>query len=292
MSPQDGPLPDASDPKMHEDSETYRMAAVRECFEESGLLLAKEKGSFGRGTLLELSQADRDAGRKAIHSERSRFDDWVSQHNGVADTASLVPFTRWLTPENISKRHSAQMYIYFLPIESSSQRTGSGDSGAEAHIPTPDGGVEHTAAQFLYPQEWLDLALRNEVVLFPPQFFLLSIVADFLQCPPSDPKLDRSSIMQEQRDKLMTFVETDGDPPWGQKCISPNQIKQEKGNILILGLGDPGPELRKTGRKGDMERVVKVDLESQAERQMPKSRAKQVVWRKDALRNYDGEGKL
>ncbi len=101
-------------------------------------------------------------------------------------------------------------------------------------------------------------------MLFPPQFFLLSLVADFLKAPSEgEGKLDTDRL-HEQRRQLMDFVEG-GDPRWGEKCISPNPIKKS-GDTLWMGMGEAGPELEGTGRSGDKERVLRVELSGVIER--------------------------
>ncbi|KAL9637299.1 MAG: hypothetical protein Q9164_002286, partial [Protoblastenia rupestris] len=202
---QDGDLPPLDDPRRHEDSEAYRLAAIRECFEESGLLLAKYPSNPSAS--VDLSQQQLDSGRTAIHSQKISFRDWLHHHNAIPDTTSLIPFTRWLTPSNLPKRFSTQMYLYFLPL---SAPFAHGSQINEMHIPTPDGGIEHTAAQFLYPQEWIDMALRREIVLFPPQFFLLSLLAPFLT---SQAGANHAALLK-QRERLTNWVETDGEPSW------------------------------------------------------------------------------
>jgi 8-oxo-dGTP pyrophosphatase MutT (NUDIX family) len=79
----DGVPPDPKDPSRHLDSKVYRMAAIRETFEESGILLAKKKGS---NTLLSLPDAEREQARKDIHSGKKTFPDWLSSQGGEADT--------------------------------------------------------------------------------------------------------------------------------------------------------------------------------------------------------------
>ena len=89
LDPQDGALPPVEDVKRHEDSEAYRMGAIRECFEESGILLAKSKGN--PEDLLSLSDEEREEGRHAVHANRIPFQEWVSQHGGVPDTGIFIP---------------------------------------------------------------------------------------------------------------------------------------------------------------------------------------------------------
>ena len=234
---------------------------------------------------MELTEQERDEGRKAVHAEKVPFAEWVEEHGGRLDTEGLVPFTRWLTPANIPKRYSTQMYLYFLPLDSGLEL---GKKMDQMHIPTPDGGVEHTAAKFAWAGDWIQAALKEECVLFPPQFFLLSLVADFLK-PPSDGerKLGMEHL-QKQRRLLMEFVGSE-DPPWGEKCISPNPIKKS-GDTLWMGLGDAGPELDGTGRSGDGERVLIVELSGKMERGRRTPRPKEIV-RKKGLQVEKGEGR-
>ena len=234
---------------------------------------------------MELAEQERDEGRKAVHAEKVPFVEWVEQQGGQLDTEGLVPFTRWLTPANIPKRYSTQMYLYFLPLDSGLEL---GKKTDQVHIPTPDGGVEHTAAKFAWAGDWIQASLKGECVLFPPQFFLLSLVADFLKRPSDvERKLGRDQL-QEQRRQLMEFVRSE-DPPWGEKCISPNPIKKS-GDTLWMGLGDAGPELDGTERRGDEERVLRVELSGEMERGRRAPRPKEIVTKK-GLRVEKGEGK-
>lgn len=83
----DGPLPDSDAADRHVDSETYRLAAVRETFEESGILLAKNAG-FGR--LIEVEEGEREEGRRLVHGNRVEFGKWLAGKGGRADVGKLV----------------------------------------------------------------------------------------------------------------------------------------------------------------------------------------------------------
>ena len=75
----------------HRDGPAYRLAAVRETFEESGILLARGKGrggsgeSKGEGQLLDVSKEVKEVGRREVHSHRVRFGEWLDGIGGVAD---------------------------------------------------------------------------------------------------------------------------------------------------------------------------------------------------------------
>lgn len=225
---------------------------------------------------MELAEQERDEGRKAVHAEKVPFAEWVKLKGGQMDTEGLVPFTRWLTPANIPKRYSTQMYLYFLPLESGPEL---GKQTNQMHIPTPDGGVEHTAAQFAWAGEWIEAALKGDCVLFPPQFYLLSLVAGFLKSASDErEKLDTEQL-QEQRRRLMEFVKTE-DPPWGEKCISPKPIKTS-GDTLWMGMGGAGPELEGTERGGDKERLLRIELSDKVERGRRTPTPKELVMKKD-----------
>lgn len=84
----DGLMPEPDSADRHVDSETYRMAAVRETFEESGILLAKNAG-FGR--LVEVPEAEREEGRKLVHGNKVEFQNWLAKKGGRADVGRAAP---------------------------------------------------------------------------------------------------------------------------------------------------------------------------------------------------------
>jgi len=86
----DGNIPGPSDPERHVDGPAYRLAAIRETFEECGILLArKASGSSGRNQaqepLLRLSADEKDKARRLIHDDKVRFTDWLRDAGGVPD---------------------------------------------------------------------------------------------------------------------------------------------------------------------------------------------------------------
>ena len=285
----DGRVPPTDSQQRHADSEVYRMAAIRECFEESGILLARNNG-FGR--LIEVPQSEREEGRKAIHSNKITFPKWLAQKGGRADVDGLVPFTRWITPTNVPKRFTTQMYLYFMPTLSSTPLSDAAqeDSEAEVRIPVPttDGGVEHTNARFLPASVWLRLAQEGRIILFPPQFFLLHQVAqhfDNLSDAVAYGSISRDPLPREElearRRRLLEFVKT-GEPPWTEKVISPIVLPPRDGqkrpdSRSVLALDKPGPELAGSGRAGLKEQVVLVGFRKEGPRHLA------VIPRQEAL---------
>lgn len=287
----DGKAPEPSHPQRHEDSEMYRMAAIRETFEESGILLARNNG-FGR--LIEVPQDQREEGRKLVHGNQIPFTKWLAQKGGRADIDGLTPFTRWITPTNVPKRFTTQMYLYFLPTLSSTPISeGSGnpdDSEAEVDIPSPttDGGKEHTTARFLPASAWLRLAQEGRIIMFPPQFFLLHQVAQFLdglKSPTDYASISREEVPREElelrRKRLLEFAKS-GDPSYVDACISPTTMpppygKKREDGRQVLALNRAGPELQGTARKGPNDQCVLVDFKREGPRRLA------VISRAEAL---------
>jgi 8-oxo-dGTP pyrophosphatase MutT (NUDIX family) len=79
----DGDIPAPGSPERHQDGPAYRMGAIRETFEETGILLATKDGA-----LVNLSAEQRDLARKDIHDNKVRFDDFLKSLGAVADTGS------------------------------------------------------------------------------------------------------------------------------------------------------------------------------------------------------------
>jgi len=170
------------------------------------------------------------------------------------------------------------MYLYFLPTTSSFVSDIEGSKEAVIPNPTHDGGLEHTAARFLPPATWLEMATSKEIILFPPQFFLLKMISQFLvpTAPNSPP-----GILERQRKQLRQFLKSGSgsDPPWADVCISPVALMGGKygDGRSILSLEKPGLDLEKLGRRGIKDYVVMVAFSKEGPREV------EVRLRKDVL---------
>ena len=169
------------------------------------------------------------------------------------------------------------MYIYFLPLTQTSANNIS--TKAVIPVPTSDGGLEHTAALFSSCQEWLEQATRNDIILFPPQYYLMYLLSPFLDV--SSSKIPLTDELQKQRDGVLEFLKGDGDGKgvrWADKVMSPVGLLMRKSDgRSVLGLEKPGPELKDSGRRGDEKRVVLVNFNKEGPRNV------EVRLRKDVL---------
>jgi len=81
-------VPAFDSPARHIDGPAYRLAAIRETFEESGILLARGPG--GANTLLSVPERVKEDGRRAVHSNQVRFEEWVAEQGGRPDVGMFA----------------------------------------------------------------------------------------------------------------------------------------------------------------------------------------------------------
>lgn len=83
------------DPRRHYDAINYRRAAIRELFEESGILLAKDTSGGKSAELIHIDNAEREHGRQAIHNNQIVFPEWLRKQHSTAemDTGKLCFFS-------------------------------------------------------------------------------------------------------------------------------------------------------------------------------------------------------
>jgi 8-oxo-dGTP pyrophosphatase MutT (NUDIX family) len=79
----DGVIPAVGSPERHQDGLAYRLGAIRETFEETGILLAKKDGE-----LVNLSSEERDQARVKIHGNQVNFQEWVASLGAEPDIGS------------------------------------------------------------------------------------------------------------------------------------------------------------------------------------------------------------
>jgi 8-oxo-dGTP pyrophosphatase MutT (NUDIX family) len=124
-------------------------AAVRETFEESGVLLA---GPDGDSVVADTTGGEWEADRRALVSRELSFADFLDRRALVLRSDLLGPWARWITPEFEERRYDTWFFLTALPP---GQRTR--DVSGEA-----DRTVWVRAA------EAVDGYARGEMVMLPP----------------------------------------------------------------------------------------------------------------------------
>lgn len=122
----------------------YFVAAVRECFEEAGILLATEDDgrAIGRQRLQALA-----AKRAALNAGTLSFVDFVESERLRIDVSRLAYFDHWITPASMNKRFDTRFFVAVAP-----------DEHDGAHDDT-----ETVASVWATPAEVMERANRKEI---------------------------------------------------------------------------------------------------------------------------------
>ena len=88
-----------------------RICAIREAFEESGILLV---GNSDGNDAIETRAA---AGRDQVASGQIGFREFVGELGLTLDLAALTPFARWITPSPMKKRFDTHFFVMAAPLD-------------------------------------------------------------------------------------------------------------------------------------------------------------------------------
>lgn len=146
------------------DQMTARIAAVREAFEESGVLLARHKSNAGKGgPLVSADIADKlGPFRAAVDRQEQSFLELIRENDLVLALDTLVHFGHWVTPEMMPKRFDTHFYMAPTP---------------PSQIASHD-GRETTDAIWVGPAKALELEASGEAtIIFPTRMNLIKLAA-------------------------------------------------------------------------------------------------------------------
>ena len=95
----------------------YRICAIRETFEESGILLMREASENGPskdvtlGSTINLDVKDFRHWRKMVHDDAGNFLSLCQEFGGIPDIWSLAEWSNWLTPSDMKRRFDTMFYL-------------------------------------------------------------------------------------------------------------------------------------------------------------------------------------
>jgi 8-oxo-dGTP pyrophosphatase MutT (NUDIX family) len=125
-------------------------AAVRETFEETGVLLS-------------VPSADLSAARADVEAGRLSFGVMLRDNGLAVDTAALHPWTRWVTPAGEVRRYDTRFFVGGLP------------AGMQAQDVTS----ESSSAGWFAVGDALERTQRGELGMLPPTMLTLTSLVGF-----------------------------------------------------------------------------------------------------------------
>lgn len=142
----------------------YYVAAVREAFEEAGILLALHKDS---GISLDIKTAeDRarfDAHRDRVNDQSDQFLSVIESENLLLDVGQMHYVARWITPEGPPRRFDARFFVTRMPTNQNPRHD--------------DHELVHCA--WYSPTEILEREKAGDMVLMSPTLRMIRTLARF-----------------------------------------------------------------------------------------------------------------
>jgi 8-oxo-dGTP pyrophosphatase MutT (NUDIX family) len=157
-----GPPPDTLTGPLSADLPTARAlvcAAVRETFEESGVLLA---GSDA-GHVVDPVGPEWEEDRRALEAREQSIASLLCRRGLVLRTDLLRPWAHWITPEPEPKRYDTRFFVAALP----------------AGQVTRDVGGESDRTVWMTPRAALASHADGELAMLPPTAFTLAEIAEY-----------------------------------------------------------------------------------------------------------------
>lgn len=94
---------------------SFWVAAVREAFEESGLLLAVKAETLEWLSAAEMASKVFADARRAVHDGHQPFFEVLSEFGLVIDSARVRPWSRWVTPIGSNRRYDTRFFVAEAP---------------------------------------------------------------------------------------------------------------------------------------------------------------------------------
>jgi 8-oxo-dGTP pyrophosphatase MutT (NUDIX family) len=178
-----GGVVDAADHVGRDHAQAYAFAAIRETFEECGVLLASGPDA---------DVAALEADRLALVEHRATFDEVLARHGAVAQPHLLRPWSRWITPDFEPRRYDTYFYVAIAPAKEDARFVGG----------------EADEAQWVAPEFAVAAQKSGEWLLMPPTEWTLRELSNFTSAAEVlDAAVDRNLAPVQAR------IDLDVEPP-------------------------------------------------------------------------------
>jgi 8-oxo-dGTP pyrophosphatase MutT (NUDIX family) len=153
--------------RLHDDSDRARgllLAAARELFEESGILLARTAGGDWIDLDEEGPRSQRlAAGRAALSARGGDFAALLAEDGLQVDVSGLRFFAHWITPEREKKRFDTRFFLARAPERQSAHHC----------------DIESSEGEWITPERAFERYRAREIELVPPTIASLERLCDF-----------------------------------------------------------------------------------------------------------------
>lgn len=194
--------------------DAFRRCALREAFEETGILITDPRVTFARG--------DRKIWRDKVHNDSKLFKAMLENYHVSINTENLHHYANWITPEPLARRYDTQFFIAVV-------------DSAET-LPARHDRSETLEIGHFTPQEAIDAHKKGEIVLFLPQLYMLHDMAlcksysELLRIVNIRPVVTTQPMMQAK----LGFVALPGDEHRGGRSGTKNRVNVsfQEGNLV------------------------------------------------------------
>ncbi|KAG2206331.1 hypothetical protein INT46_003567 [Mucor plumbeus] len=145
---------------------TNKICAIRETFEESGLLLSHPPANT-------IKSLDTNVWRKKVHDDASQFKIMCDTYSIRPAIDKLIPFSNWITPIEEKKRYDTMFFLTVLEEFKTKQ-----EQDLHLNVVSAD-GKETVLFDWLKPEEALQKKEEKQVVMIPPQWYSLTLMNQF-----------------------------------------------------------------------------------------------------------------
>jgi 8-oxo-dGTP pyrophosphatase MutT (NUDIX family) len=142
----------------------YYIAAIREAFEEAGILLALDRETHDPIDLKDPATAARfEAHRDDVNDSNRNFIEIIEEENLILDAGQMHYIARWITPVGPPRRFDARFFITRMP---------------KRQVPIHDDN-ELVHSRWISPKEILRKVDAEEMVLMSPTLRMIRSLAKF-----------------------------------------------------------------------------------------------------------------
>ena len=159
----------------------YWIACIRECFEESGILLAdNEQRKINLGSLTDPELEIINQYKKKLLDGKDVFLELIDKFDLTLSTSEIAYISHWITPKIEKRRYSTRFFIARCPNQLASHD-----------------GLEGVESRWLEPKVALDLYKSGEFPMIMPTIKNLELIKDFQ---------DTQTLLLSMNDKLITDI--------------------------------------------------------------------------------------